>query len=187
MEVDLRRLQRQAAEGADRHRQLKVAVIGPTGSGKTTFARALAEKLGLPHIELDVLFWKPGWVESSAEELRANVEPLLAADGWVVDGNYSGKLGTYVIDQADEIVWLDLPLRTTWPRLVRRTVRRLVTREVICGSNRESFRQAFLSRQSILLYALRTYRRTRASRTEWTAGYPVTRLRSQHDVERYLA
>jgi adenylate kinase family enzyme len=162
-------------------------VIGPTGSGKTSFARTLAEKLGVPHIELDALFWKPGWVESSAEELRVNVEPLLAADGWVVDGNYSGKLGTYVIDQADEIVWLDLPLRRTWWRLLRRTVRRLRTREVICGSNRESFRQAFLSRESILLYSLRTYRRTRASRTEWTAGYPVVKLRSPREVQEYLA
>jgi adenylate kinase family enzyme len=162
-------------------------VIGPTGSGKTSFARTLAEKLGVPHIELDALFWKPGWVESSAEELHVNIEPLLAADGWVVDGNYSGKLGTYVIDQADEIVWLDLPLRRTWWRLLRRTVRRLRTREVICGSNRESFRQAFVSRESILLYSLRTYRRTRAARAEWTAGYPVVKLRSPREVQEYLA
>jgi adenylate kinase family enzyme len=162
-------------------------VIGPTGSGKTTFARALAEKLVVPHIELDALFWKPGWVMSSAEELRAKVEVALAADGWVVDGNYSGKLGTYVIDQADEIVWLDLPLRTTWWRLLRRTVRRLRTRELICGSNRESFRQAFLSRDSILLYALQTYRRTRASRLEWTTGYRVVSLRSRREMEDYLA
>jgi adenylate kinase family enzyme len=162
-------------------------VIGPTGSGKTTFARVLAEKRGVQHVELDALFWKPGWVMSSAEELRAKVERALAAGAWVVDGNYSGKLGTYVIDQADEIVWLDLPLRTTWWRLLRRTVRRLFTRELICGSNRENFRQAFLSRDSILLYSLQTYRRTRASRTEWIAGYPVVRLRTPREVEQYLA
>ena len=162
-------------------------MIGPTGSGKTTFGRALAAKLGVPHIELDALFWQPGWVESSADELRARVEPALAAEGWVVDGNYSGKLGTLVMDEADEIVWLDLPLRTTWWRLLRRTVRRLRTRELICGANRESFRQAFLSRDSILLYALRTYRRTRASRSEWTGGYCVVRLRSPREVEQYLA
>jgi adenylate kinase family enzyme len=162
-------------------------VIGPTGSGKTTFARALAGKLGVSHVELDALFWKPDWVMSSAEELRAKVEPELAGDGWVVDGNYSGKLGSYVIDQADEIVWLDLPLRTTWWRLLRRTVRRLRTREVICGENRENFRQAFLSRDSILLYSLQTYRRTRASRAEWTAGYPVRRLTTPREMEQYLA
>jgi adenylate kinase family enzyme len=162
-------------------------VIGPTGSGKTTFARALARKLGVSHIELDALFWKPDWVMSSAEELRAKVEPALAADGWVVDGNYSGKLGSYVIDRADEIVWLDLPLRTTWWRLFWRTLRRWRTRELICGENRESFRQAFLSRDSILSYSLQTYRRTRASRAEWIAGYRVARLRTPREMEQYLA
>ena len=162
-------------------------MIGPTGSGKTTFARALAAKLGVPHIELDALFWRPGWMMSSADELRSKVEPALSHDGWVVDGNYSGKLGTLVLDHADEIVWLDLPLRRTWPRLLRRTVRRLYTRELICGANRESFRQAFLSRDSILLYSLRTYRRTRVSRAEWTGGYRVVRLRSPREVDEYLA
>ena len=162
-------------------------MIGPTASGKTTFARALAAKLGVPHVELDALFWHPGWVESSAAELRERVQPALAGDGWVVDGNYSGKLGRYVIDQADEIVWLDLPLHTTWWRLLRRTLRRLRTRELICGANRENFRQAFLSRESILVYSLRTYRRTRASRTEWTDGYRVVRLRTPREVEWYLA
>jgi hypothetical protein len=92
-----------------------------------------------------------------------------------------------VIDQADEIVWLDLPLRTTWWWLLRRTVRRLGTREVVCGSNRETFRQAFLSRDSILLYSLRTYRRTRASRAAWTTGYRLVRLGSPREVEQYLA
>jgi adenylate kinase family enzyme len=40
-------------------------VVGSTGSGKTTFARALAEKLGVPHVEIDALFWQRGWVMTS--------------------------------------------------------------------------------------------------------------------------
>jgi adenylate kinase family enzyme len=161
-------------------------VIGSTGSGKTTFARALAEKLGVPHVEIDALFWQPGWVMTSAEELRAKVEAALGDGGWVVDGNYTSRLGTFVLDQADQVVWLDLPLRTTWRRLFRRTVRRLRMREEIWGTNRESFRNAFLSRNSILVYALETHRSARRRRSEWISRYPHVRLRSARDIRRYL-
>jgi adenylate kinase family enzyme len=161
-------------------------VIGSTGSGKTTFARALAEKLGVPHVEIDALFWQPGWVMTSAEELRAKVEAALGDGGWVVDGNYTSRLGAFVLDQADQVVRLDLPLRTTWRRLFRRTVRRLHTREAMWGTNRETFRNAFLSRDSILVYALHTHRSGRRRRAEWISRYPHVRLRSARDVARYL-
>src|SRR4029079_2393575 len=83
-------------------------------------AARLAEALGVPHIELDALHHGPNWQEATAEQLHARVEAALAGlDGWVTDGNYMGKLGTWLIDQADTIVWLDLPLRTL---LVRRYV-----------------------------------------------------------------
>jgi adenylate kinase family enzyme len=161
-------------------------VIGSVGSGKTTFARALAEKLGVPHVEIDALFWQPGWVMTSAEELRAKVEAVLGDGGWVVDGNYTSRLGTFVLDQADQVVWLDLPLRTTWRRLFRRTVRRLRTGEAMWGTNRETFRKAFLSRNSILVYALQTHRSGRRRRAEWISRYPHVWLRSARAVRRYL-
>ena len=161
-------------------------MIGPTGSGKTTFARSLAEKLGVPHVEIDALFWQPGWVMTPADELRAKVEAALFDGGWVVDGNYTSRLGTFVLEQADQVVWLDLPLRTTLRRLLRRTVRRLRTREAIWGTNRETFRNAFLSRNSILVYALQTHRSGRRRRAEWISRYPHVRLRSARDVRRYL-
>ena len=161
-------------------------MIGGTGSGKTTFARALARRLGVPHVELDALQWQPGWVETGAEDLRERVAVALGGDGWVVDGNYGSRLGTSVIEQADEVVWLDLPLPTSFWRLLCRTVRRVRTRELIWGTNRESLRQAFLSRNSILVYLLKTHRGGRRRRAALMADYPHVRLRSPREIERYL-
>jgi adenylate kinase family enzyme len=163
-------------------------VIGHTGSGKTTFARALAAKLGVPHVELDALHWRSGWVMAPPEEVQARVEEILEGDGWVIDGNYGGTLGTTVLDRADQTVWLDLPFRTTFPRVLRRTLRRLRTREQLWETtNRESFRSAFLSRDSILLYSIKTHRHRRRRCHELVQGRPHVRLRSPGDVERYLS
>jgi adenylate kinase family enzyme len=190
VEVDLRRLQRQAAEGADRHRELtgtrKVAVIGPTGSGKTTVARALAQRFDVPHIELDALFWKPNWTETPPDEFKHRVAEALGDGGWVVDGNYAGRLGSFVLDQADLVVWLDLPLWRTYPRIVRRTLRRLRTRESLWGTNVETWRRAFLQKDSLIWWALRTRAMWRGANERRLSGYPLVRLRSKREVERYV-
>jgi adenylate kinase family enzyme len=163
-------------------------VIGHTGSGKTTFSRALARRLGVPHVELDALHWRSGWIMAPAEEVRAQVAGLLAGDGWVIDGHWTGTLGTTVFDAADEIVWLDLPFRTTFRRLLRRTLSRMRTREPLWETtNRETFRNAFLSRDSILLYSVTSHGAGRRKCLALVAKRPHVRLRSPAEVQRYLA
>jgi adenylate kinase family enzyme len=68
----------------------RVAIVGPGGAGKSTFARALGERTGLPVFHLDQIFWKPGWVETPREEWRQRQSRLVAADRWIADGNYGG-------------------------------------------------------------------------------------------------
>ena len=63
----------------------KVAVIASaSGNGKTTLGRELAERLGVPFVEMDALVHGPGWAETPDDELRAQVEPIVASDGWVI-------------------------------------------------------------------------------------------------------
>ncbi len=78
----------------------RVAVISSaSGSGKTTVGRALAERLGVPFVELDAIHHQAGWTELDATELRRRVEPIVEGDAWVVDGVYRGKLGDLVLDR----------------------------------------------------------------------------------------
>ncbi len=137
----------------------RIVVVGTTGSGKTTVASRLAARLGCPHIELDALHWAPGWQEVPLETFRARLAEAIQAERWVVDGNYS-KIADLTWRQADTIVWLDYPFFTVFRQLLWRTLRRIATRELLWGTNRESL-GAMLGRDSILLWMLKTYRRRR--------------------------
>lgn len=165
----------------------RVAVIASaSGNGKTTVGRALAARLGVPCVELDALVHGPGWVETPDDELRTQVEPLLARDGWVVDGTYQRKLGDLVVRNADLVVWLDLPVWVWLPRLLRRTMRRRRGRERLWNDNRETLRDAFWGRESLFRYALRSHFRRRRDWPRELARYPVVRLRTPREVERFL-
>ncbi len=118
--------------------------------------------------------------------LRAQVEPVVASDGWVIDGTYRRKLGDLVLEAADVVVWLDLPVRIWLPRLLRRTLRRMRGREQLWNGNRESFGAAFSGRESLVVYAFRTHVRRRREWPSELSAYPLLRLRTPAEVEDFL-
>lgn len=166
----------------------RLAIKGSSGAGKSTLGRALARKLDLPYIELDALHHGPAWSAASSEELRARVLALLDDErGWVVDGNYDSKLGTLVLDRADLIVWLDLPLPTKLARLARRSARRWLTRQELWNGNRETLRALFCGTDALFAWAVRAHS---ASRRKWPrqlTGRPLVRLRAATEVDAWLA
>ncbi len=97
------------------------------------------------------------------------------------------ELDALVLDAADTVVWLDLPLYVWLPRLLRRTGRRLTGRERIWNDNRETLRGAFWGRKSLFGYALESHFRRRRSWPAELAGRRVVHLRSTREVERWLA
>ena len=138
----------------------RVSVIGTSGSGKTTFARRLAARLGVAHIELDALFWLPDWQEPDEAEFRAKVGAAVdGPGGWIVDGNYS-RLMPDILARADAVVWLDMPMRTCLIRVTRRAVARAWDRELLWGTNRERWTQ-LVGPKSLGWWVITTHRRRR--------------------------
>ncbi len=167
----------------------RVCVKGTMGAGKSTFGTELARRLDVPCIELDALHHGPDWSAPTDEAFRASVRKVIDAcsNGWVIDGNYDSKLGATVVGAADTIVWLDLPLRVTFPRLWRRTLHRIRNDVELWSGNRETWRDQFASRESIFLWAVRSHRR---HRREWPSRFGddprLVRLRSDAEARRWL-
>lgn len=170
----------------------RVSVVGSgSGAGKTTFARAFARHTGLPFIELDAIHWQQGdWVMPDREIFRARVDEATRGDAWVADGNYSASRDI-VWSRADTVVWLDLPPALMLWRTVRRTVIRSVQGEVLWGGNRETLWNAFVGKDALIPYFLRTYR-GRQRRFEHELASPenahlrIHRFRSSAEAERWL-
>jgi adenylate kinase family enzyme len=166
----------------------RILVKGGSGAGKTTLSRELERRLGLPHVELDALHHGPNWRGATAEELQAHVRAKLDDErGWIVDGNYESKIGRLVLERAEVIVWLDLPLRTKLAQLARRTARRLWHDEELWNGNRESFKDVFYGFDGLFAWAIRTHYSYRRTWPELFRGQRVIRLRSRREVNAWLA
>ena len=167
----------------------RIWVVGPCGAGKSTVAAALGARLGLPVVRMDEIRWNPGWVLTPEAEMADRVAAALSAAAWVFDGNAAEGEEWLLrwLPRADLVVWLDLPLRVTFPRLVRRGVRRSLRREPCCNGNRETLRRTFFSPHSLLLYALRNHLPRRRHLARTLEGRPHVRLGSAEAVSRWLA
>lgn len=102
---------------------MKIAVMGYSGAGKSTLSSALSQRLDLPLLHLDKVQFTAGWQERDRAEALAMVEAFMAQSSWVIDGNYAGFLQARRLEEADLIVFLDLPrltcLRQAWGRYRR--------------------------------------------------------------------
>lgn len=121
---------------------MRIVLIGSTGSGKTTLAKALAGRLALPFIELDALHWDPGWsplTQTDPEMFIRRVDAATAAPAWVSDGNY--KIVRHLVwARATHLVWLDYDRSVIMARVIRRTLLRSLRGTELWSGNRERWR-----------------------------------------------
>ena len=84
----------------------RILIIGCGGAGKSTLARQLGKRTGLPVVHLDQLFWHPGWVESTKDEIDAKIMEELGKPRWIMDGNYNRTLPMR-LEKCDAVIYLD--------------------------------------------------------------------------------
>lgn len=174
-------------------RPRRIVVAGLPGAGKTTLAARIAERLGVPHVEMDALFHGRGWVPRP--EFLADVGRLAASDAWVTEWQYA-EARPILTARADVMVWLDLPVAQTMAQLVWRTTRRRLARVELWNGNREvPLLQVLWERDHIIRWAWRSRHKYRtlparvaaARREAGLPDLPIVRLRSHREARRWLA
>ena len=136
--------------------------VGTSGVGKSTLARRLAQILSVPYIEMDRLYWRADWQGEPDEAFFARVAATTLASGRVLDGNYN-RSRPVKWRNVDLVVWVDYGFARTLRQAICRAISRASSgQELWPGTgNRESFRRAFLSRDSIIWWTLKTWKNNR--------------------------
>ncbi|OIJ64425.1 AAA family ATPase [Streptomyces mangrovisoli] len=159
----------------------RILVVGVTGAGKSTLARAVGERLGVPFHEMDALYYTgPDWAVNAT--IAEDVGRIAAGPRWIIDSLGYPEVRDQLWDRADTVIWLDYPRRVVMPRVLRRSLARSARREVLFGGNRESWR-GWLSREHPAWWAWSQYagrRRELRRRTGDARFAPLRTLRFTH-------
>ncbi len=171
----------------------RIVIVGRTGSGKTTLARALSAALDVPHVELDALYFGPNFSTVSLPVLRERTTAALTGDRWVTDGNKKA-VRDLVWPRADTLVWLDYPLTVSLWRLGKRALWRtsVIRTQAAETGEKTAVPKQFLAGARGVLRALRSHM---GQRREYPILFAqpenqhlaVVRLRSPRATSRWLA
>lgn len=121
-------------------------------------ARRLAAILGSEHLELDSVYWGPEWTPRS--DFFQTVLAIAQRPRWVIDGNYSA-VRDIIWRRSSAIVWLDYSFARVFLQALRRTARRIITRERLYAGNRETIRNALFDTDGIPWWVIRTHGKRR--------------------------
>ncbi len=154
----------------------RIVVLGCAGTGKTTFARRLGERTGVPVICLDAI-WQPDWTDKDVPAFREILKEAHAGESWISDGNFATATFDIRLPRATQIVWLDRPRPTCIWRAIRRVFKR-----------GEAHQRANLPKVLKFIWNFNQKNRPLIEKTRLTnaPNVPVIHLRTNREVAAYL-
>ena len=163
----------------------RIIVIGSSGAGKTTLAKELSVRLGIPHVELDSLYHQPNWQPASDEDFLTSVKTVTQGDSWVLCGNYYSKIGQEIWPQADMIIWCNYSFWRVFWQLLHRTFTRGIVRAELWNGNRERLSSLF-TKNSIVWWMLKTWKKQTIRYEEMfrQPTFPATLVRLRNPKEK---
>jgi adenylate kinase family enzyme len=169
---------------------VRISIVGVSCAGKSSLAKLISDKIDIPYIEQDQLFWYAGWKITSEEQFQKKVSEQITKESWVICGNFR-ETRTQVFDRATHIIWLNYPFSIVLKRAMKRTFIRVFKKQECCNGNYETFKHAYLSKNSIFYWILKTYKmRIRQYQNERNIaiekGINFIEFRSPNDASRWL-
>ena len=168
----------------------RIHVIGTSCSGKSTFARMLAQVLSIPHVELDALHWGANWQEAETSVFQARVTAATRPESWIVDGSYGRKVGDIVSAERNCIIWIDIALPIILMRFFKRSIQRAWTKELLWGGCYETLTNSIFMKNSLLIWILKNHGPSRSKYSSLLQSPPqgvsVIRLKSSQDINNFL-
>lgn len=160
---------------------MRIVVFGTTGSGKSTFAAAVAKARDMPFIELDLINWRPGWVDRSQLDLAgfiSDVENAISDESWVATGSY-GIVRERLWACATDLVFLDLPRSTIMAQVIKRSFKRAASGKDVFPGCKEGWSR-MLDPEHPITWAWTTYHRRRATFHTLTEQTAFAHLKIHH-------
>lgn len=169
----------------------RINVVGTSGSGKSTLSRRLSQVLDAPLIEMDGIYWGSQWTHLTDSEFVAELQNRLQQPRWVLDGNYFDTIPTKW-ENVDAVVWLDYSFFTVFRQVVWRSFQRGILKEKLWGGdNHETIWKSFFTRDSIILWAINTFRSNRTKYEKFLTDekyqhIQFIRLKNRKETEAFL-
>ncbi len=164
---------------------MKIAVLGYCGAGKSTLARTLGARYGIPVLHFDTIQFTPGWQERDRDEAHRMVHDFMENPEWVIEGNYTKFEFERRLEEADKVIMVDLPRLACFVRAWRRYIR-------FRGKSRPDMAEGCQEKMDLefmwwILWKGRT-REKRAAFRQVAEQYPekTVVLKRQKDIDRYL-